>query len=147
MTPQGKHRDFPDKETLNKYISGELSPEEAHQFEKMVLDNKFYQDAMEGIDAFGSDQVKADLKDLSQRIKSRSRTQKRKNIVVYRIAAAVILIAILSYTLILTTDKLNKVSNTQTVSQKLEETAMQMRLENFYSKVQRSLRDTGIGQS
>jgi len=121
MARQGKHRDFPDKETLNKYLSGELSPEEAHQFEKMVLDNKFYQDAMEGIDAFGSDQVKADLKGLSQRIKSRSRTRKRKNIVVYRIAAAVILLAILSYTLILTTDKLNKVSNKQTVSQKLEE--------------------------
>jgi TonB family protein len=86
-----------------------------------MLDNAFYQDAMEGMDLLGTDQVKLDLEDISHRIKNRTQSQKRKNTVIYRIAAAVIVLAILSYTLIFTTDKLDKFSNRETVSQKLEE--------------------------
>jgi len=120
MTAQGKNSRFPDKDIIKKYLQGKLSPEEAHRIEKLVLNDPFYQDAMEGIDSLDAVRAKKDIEDLSDRIKRRSHYQKRKNIVIYRIAAAVILLAILSYTLILTTDRLDKVSNKETVSQKLE---------------------------
>lgn len=120
MTAKGKHRDFPDKETLNKYLKGELSPEEAHQFEKAILHDPFYQDALDGIDMQNANDVKEDIMDLSHRIKRRAAIQKRKINNYYRIAAVIILFAVLSYTLILTSNRLDRISKKETVTQKLE---------------------------
>jgi TonB family protein len=58
--------------------------------------------------------------DLSHRIKRRAASQKRKINNYYRIAAVIILFAVLSYTLILTSNRLDRISKKETVTQKLE---------------------------
>jgi TonB family protein len=74
MTAKGKNRNFPDKDTLRKYLQGKLSPEAAHRIEKLILNNEFYLDAFEGIESLEEDEVKMDIETVSQKLEDRDDT-------------------------------------------------------------------------
>jgi anti-sigma factor RsiW len=73
-----------DNQKLMDYLAGKLSAEEAHEVEKLMADNEFMNDAMEGLDNIENkknivayvDQINHDLK--SKVAKKQARRQKRK---------------------------------------------------------------------
>jgi len=119
MATQGKNSDFLDKDTLRKYLQGELSPEEAHRVEKLILIDPFYQEALDGMETLEGEELEYDLKDLSQKIRKRSLSSKTgRSFNFYRIAAAIILLAAFSYVIVYTTSRIENVSKNETLSQK-----------------------------
>jgi hypothetical protein len=121
MTAQGKNNDFPDKDTLLKYLKGELTPEESHRIEKLILNDPFYREALEGLESTDAEQVDKDLAEISGRIKMRSQTGRRSYIQVYRIAAAVALVAVFSYIIIVFTSRIDGISQRDAITQKQED--------------------------
>ncbi len=119
MATQGKYSDFPDKDTLRKYLQGKLPPDEAHQIEKLILNDPFYQEALDGMESMGEQDLEQDLKDLSSQIRKRTQLPKEsRSFNFYRIAAAIILLAAFSYIIIYTTSRMEEVSKNETLSQK-----------------------------
>ena len=119
MATKGTNSDFPDKDTLRKYLQGKLSPDESHRLEKLILNNPFYQEALEGIESIGEQELEQDLNDLSGQISKKAQLQKkRSSFNLYRVAAAIILLASFSYIIIYTTTRIEEVSNNKTLSQK-----------------------------
>jgi len=121
MTTQGKNSDFPDKDTLRKYLQGKLPPDEAHKIEKLILNDPFYQEALDGMESMGEQDLEQDLKDLSSQIRKKTQLPKEsRSFNFYRIAAAIILLAAFSYIIIYTTSRMEEVSKNETLSQKQE---------------------------
>lgn len=79
-------------EQFERYLKGEMTPEEAYAFERKSLDDPFVQEAIEGFEESGLESL-ADLKSLRERI---SKEQKKK-IPWLRIATAAILIITCSF--------------------------------------------------
>ena len=121
MVSQGKNNELPDKDILRKYLQGKLPPDEAHRIEKMLLNNPLYQDALDGLETLSEEELDQDLNDISRQISDRTQTSsKGPAINFYRIAAAVILLAIFSYVIVYTTSRMGEVSKNETLSQKQE---------------------------
>ncbi len=119
MATQGKNNDFPDKDALRKYLQGELSPEEAHRIEKLILNDPFYQEALDGMETLEGEELEYDLKDLSQKIRRRTLSSKKgRSFNFYRIAAAILLLAAFSYVIVYTTSRIEDVSKSESLSQK-----------------------------
>ncbi|MEQ9402665.1 MAG: TonB family protein [Cyclobacteriaceae bacterium] len=53
-----------DKEQYAKYLSGKMSPEEAHDFERVVLKDPFEQEALEGLEGIDSSDAMEDISTL-----------------------------------------------------------------------------------
>jgi len=119
MATQGKNNDFPEKDALRKYLQGELSPEEAHRIEKLILNDPFYQEALDGMETLEGEELEYDLKDLSQKIRRRTLSSKKgRSFNFYRIAAAILLLAAFSYVIVYTTSRIEDVSKSESLSQK-----------------------------
>jgi len=88
-------------EQFERYLKGEMSPEEAHAFEREVLDDPFAQEALEGFEAQGADT----LKDLAH-LRSRVRREKKKAWSWMRVAAVVALLMVGSFTVYFFTDQM-----------------------------------------
>lgn len=97
MKNKRKHSDLPDKEIIQKYLQGKMSPEEAHQFERQVLQDPFYQDALDGLESLDPEDADQDLNLLSGRIRSRIHLFTIKPVYHFRIAAAIAVLAVFSY--------------------------------------------------
>jgi anti-sigma factor RsiW len=73
-----------DNQRLMDYLSGKLSAEEAHEVEKLMIDNEFVIDAMEGLETIENkkeistyvEQINRDLKNRVE--KKQARRQKRR---------------------------------------------------------------------
>ncbi len=76
-----------DIEQYKKYLSGELSNEEAHAFERSVLSDAFEQDALEGLESLPVNQAFSDIEKLQTKIK-----RHRKDISWIKLAAVVALL-------------------------------------------------------
>ncbi len=121
MVSQGKNNDLPDRDILRKYLQGKLPPDEAHRIEKLLLKNPLYQDALDGLEALSDEQLEQDLKDISQQVGERTQSTLRGTaFYFYRIAAAVLLLAVFSYVIVYTTSRMGEVSKNETLSQKQE---------------------------
>lgn len=121
MVSQGKNNDLPDKDTLIRYLQGKLPPDEAHRIEKLLLNNPLYQDALDGLETLSEEEMKQDLKDLSRQINAKTHsTTNGTAFSFYRIAAAVILLAVFSFIIVYTTSRMGEVSKNETLSQKKE---------------------------
>ncbi|MEQ9468742.1 MAG: TonB family protein [Ekhidna sp.] len=79
-------------EQFERYLKGQMSPEEAHAFEREVLDDPFAQEALEGYEAQGAETIN-DLEKLRSQAFS-----KKKTFPFIRIAAAVALLIVGSFT-------------------------------------------------
>jgi len=88
-------------ELMQKYREGKLSPREMHRVERLLLENPFDAEAMEGMDEMGEEASwDAPMGDLKKRLRQRT-DNAHKAIPMYRrswqIAAAVALLAIFSW--------------------------------------------------
>jgi hypothetical protein len=121
MVTKGKNNDLPDKDTLIRYLKGKLPPDEAHRIEKLILSDPLYQDALDGLDTLSEEELEQDLKDLSQQISAKTHSSaKGTTFSYYRVAAAIILLAVFSYVIVYTTSRMGDVSQNETLSQKKE---------------------------
>lgn len=95
-----------DNQKLMDYISGKLSAEQKHEVEKWMIDNPFFNEAMEGLqNAGGEKKVKASVdeinsalrKYLQQRKKKRSRYFADVNYWTYIAVIFILALAVLVY--------------------------------------------------
>lgn len=88
-------------EQFERYLKGQMSPEEAHAFERKVLDDPFAREAMEGYEAQGIDA----LNDLTH-LRSRVQEEKTKAWSWMRVAAVVALLMVGSFTVYFFTEQM-----------------------------------------
>ncbi len=88
-------------EQFEKYLKGQMSPQEAHVFEREVLDDPFAQEALEGYEAQGLDAIR-DIDPLKGQITATP----KKTISFMRIAATVALLIIGSFTIYFFADRI-----------------------------------------
>ncbi|MEE4116443.1 MAG: carboxypeptidase-like regulatory domain-containing protein [Marinilabiliaceae bacterium] len=74
---------------INKYLSGEMSPEERNSFEREMQKDPFLADAVEGLSAITPAEAESDLAALKGRIYSKDR---RNRFLFYRVAAVALLL-------------------------------------------------------
>lgn len=82
------------KNDIEKYLKGELSPAEMHKLEMRALHDPFLADALEGADTITSNQFIEDINSLKQKIKS---TKTKRYYWPLRIAASILLIVAITY--------------------------------------------------
>jgi len=90
-------------EQYERYLKGEMTPEEAHAFERSVLDDPFAAEALEGFEAHGPEALK-DLDKLRQQIQAKP----KRNRWFLRIAAAVSLLIVASLGVFILTDSVQQ---------------------------------------
>ncbi|MEO1253258.1 MAG: TonB family protein [Bacteroidota bacterium] len=88
-------------EAFERYLKGQMSPEEAHAFERKALEDPFTQEALAGFEAAEPNAIN-DINELKKRIQ----TRKKKDVSFMRIAAAIALLIVGSFTIYMSTDKL-----------------------------------------
>jgi hypothetical protein len=76
------------------YQRDEMTGKERNSFEKKLQKDSFAEDAAEGFSLLSPEEISSDLNDLQNRIKSR--TVKRQRYIVYRIAASVAVLMVIS---------------------------------------------------
>ena len=82
------------KDDIEKYLKGELSPAEMHKLEMRALHDPFLADALEGADTITSNQFIEDINVLNQKIQS---TKTKRYYWPLRIAASILLIVSITY--------------------------------------------------
>lgn len=102
MSKKQEHSAPLSPELIQKYREGKLSPREMHRVERLLLENPFYAEAMEGWEKMGKDaSLHTHMADLKGRLQQRIDEQ-QKTIPMYRltwqIAAAMVLLVIGSWT-------------------------------------------------
>jgi len=88
------------KDDIEKYLQGELTPQQMHWLEKKALDDPFLADALEGGTTVSNDDFAADVEKLNIALKER--VEPDKKIIIWwhlpaRIAAGIIVTAITGY--------------------------------------------------
>lgn len=68
-----------DNQKLMDYVSGKLSAEQKHEVEKWMIDNPFFNEAVEGLQQAGSEkQVRASVDHLNRQLRKYLQQRKRK---------------------------------------------------------------------
>ncbi|MEQ6167960.1 energy transducer TonB [Ekhidna sp. MALMAid0563] len=88
-------------EQFEWYLKGQMSPEEAHAFEREILDDPFAQEALEGFENQGVNSLN-DLKHLKSRIQG----DKKKTWPWMRVAAVIALLIVGTFTVYFFTDQI-----------------------------------------
>ncbi|MEQ8628989.1 energy transducer TonB [Ekhidna sp.] len=88
-------------EQFERYLKGQMSPEEAHAFEREILDDPFAQEALEGFENQGFNSLN-DLKHLRSRIQG----EKKKAWPWMRVAAVIALLIVGTFTVYFFTDQI-----------------------------------------
>jgi hypothetical protein len=90
MEPKNKHK----SNSLDKYLlyfKNALPGRERNSFEKAVMQDKFEQEAFEGLSGLNYEEIRADLQDIQNRISKK----RKKSILLYpvfRYAASIVLL-------------------------------------------------------
>ena len=90
-------------EQFERYLKGQMSPQEAHAFEREVLDDPFSQEALEGFE----EQGRGTLDDL-ERLKTKVSTSRKKVFPFMKIAAAIALLLVATFTVYIFTNQVNE---------------------------------------
>ena len=93
MSSTGNHIEHLTPELVNKYLRGELSNEDMHAVERLMLESSFEEEAMEGFENLGAD-LEQDLARLNQKLEKRIHAEKRTFPAWFKIAASVSLLAL-----------------------------------------------------
>ncbi|WP_436514920.1 TonB family protein [Ekhidna sp. To15] len=80
-------------EQFERYLKGQMSPEEAHTFEREIMDDSFAQEALEGFEEHGGEAL-ADLAKLKKQVSS----SRKAPLPFMRVAAVVALLMLGSFT-------------------------------------------------
>jgi TonB family protein len=78
-----------------RYLNKQMSDSERFAFEKRLLSDEFESEALEGLEAFDQGEIHADLQHLKKGLSKK--TKRTEKLVVWRIAAAVVLLAASSF--------------------------------------------------
>jgi TonB family protein len=92
VSEKHNHIDRLTPEVLRDYHAGQLSKEQMHQVEKLMLDDPFYADALEGLEEYPADIIDQDLDALDQRLDELTQ-EAPSGFPWFKMAAAIILIA------------------------------------------------------
>jgi len=110
-----------DKDQFERYLAGKMSNEEAHAFERDVLNDPFAQEALEGFEGQSSEKVFSDIEKLQSQVSS----GKKVKFSLMRIAAVVSLLMVSSFALWLVVGSLDKdealAMESEVVEEKIEE--------------------------
>ncbi len=90
MFSKRNHKNFPDRETIFKYLKGGLTPVERYRIEKLMLENPVLADMIEGFESEDPNLLESDLRELSSAVPS-TVVETNKPPTFYRIAASLIL--------------------------------------------------------
>jgi TonB family protein len=86
---------------IEKYLHGELSPEERHALEKRALSDPFLADALEGGESLPADSFTGDLRMLEASLQARTGKKEKKVVPLWvwpaRIAAGLLLLAVTTF--------------------------------------------------
>src|SRR5882762_7065080 len=85
------------KDDIEKYLKGQMGPDEMHALEKKALSDPFLFDALGGAESIGANDFLAAVRELDQRVSGKR--ARRPSMVVWRIAASVALLVGASYVL------------------------------------------------
>lgn len=88
---KNKNKDLQD---FLHYRSGEMTGKEKNAFEKEIQKDHFSEEALDGLISLSPDEVTRDIDTLQKRLKTR--TKKRQKFIIYRIAASVAVLMIIS---------------------------------------------------
>jgi hypothetical protein len=118
MSKNNQYKRIRPEESL-RYISGEMSDRERHEFERLLQRDLFASDAVEGLSTSDTKELREDLKKLKGRLDRR--TGKRNSVVWIRIAASVAAVVVLG-TLYFTvfSDRLGRMDGVVTKSETAE---------------------------
>ena len=93
-------------EDYQRYLKNEMSADERHAFEKLMLEDDFEAEALEGLDQLSPQELDTDLYYLKDRLKKR--TKKRSAFIYWRAAAAIILLGVFSFIIYFVLDQNSK---------------------------------------
>ena len=82
-------------EDYQRYLEDKMTPRERHDFERLLLDHEFEGEALEGLLEFSPKEVAEDLSNLKASLASR--TKKSPVPIIWRAAAALVLLSIFSF--------------------------------------------------
>ncbi len=82
-------------EEYQRYLNGEMSPEEEHAFEKRMLGDAFEEEAFEGLSQVSSEELTTDMAELRKRLGEK--TRKKQALPLWRIAASLALLGLASF--------------------------------------------------
>lgn len=88
---KNKNKDLPD---FLRYSSGKMTGKEKNAFERELQKDHFAEEAMEGLVSLSPDEITKDIATLQNNLKRR--TKKRQKFIIYRIAASVAVLMIIS---------------------------------------------------
>ena len=109
MSKDKNHIDKLTPQLIEKYLGDSLSNQQMHEVEKLMLESDFDREAIEGFEAAGIEGIGADLNNLNDHLASRVGRKVKKPFYYLKIAASILLLAILTYTTIqLIPDDLNE---------------------------------------
>jgi len=95
------------------YLDGKLTNEEAHDLEKLILEDPLYAEALEGLESLTPEELHADLAELDNAIAA---STVKKPYLWYRVAAAIVIVAVASSVLYLTLNQFQISSKEETLS-------------------------------
>ncbi len=96
MSDKKNKNTFPDRDKILEYLRGGLTSLERHQIEKLILENDFFREVVEGLESDDPELIQEDLQDLSDAIKYRSSLTSGTGFNVYKVAATVSLLILAS---------------------------------------------------
>jgi len=71
------------EQKLMDYLEGRLSPDDAHEVEKLMVDSGFLDDAVEGLSQMKDKQkIAGILQELNGHLKTKTRLKKKKNLLI-----------------------------------------------------------------
>jgi len=71
------------EQKLMDYLEGRLSPDDAHEVEKLMVDSGFLDDAVEGLSQMKDKQkIAGILQELNGHLKTRTKPKKKKNLLI-----------------------------------------------------------------
>ena len=88
---KNKNKDLPD---FLRYSRGEMTGKERNDFERELQKDPFAEEAMEGLASISPEEASKDIANLKKRLKTRTET--RQKFIIYRIAASVAVLMIIS---------------------------------------------------
>ena len=68
MSKKNRHIEHLTPELIKAYRNGELTREEQHEVERLMLENPLYNETLEGLDEFTDEMLDADLNELDNRL-------------------------------------------------------------------------------
>ncbi|WP_439184014.1 energy transducer TonB [Carboxylicivirga taeanensis] len=120
MSKQKKHIKLNDADAFRRYMDSEMQPEEAHRFERHLLNDSFESEAMEGLSSIGTNAAFQDLASVKTKI-GKQQAPSRLRIFSYVAASVAVVIGIISMLMLTQAPQLPAVSDNMAAKKQQEQ--------------------------